>query len=75
VLRDIPDSPQMRLNAAALLEEADPSEALLHLRESIRLNPYLENPLIYRERRSRQSVQMHVTLLSCVRDVFSHAAA
>jgi len=75
VLRDIPDSPQMRLNAAALLEEADPAEAHMHLREAIRLNPYLENPLIYRERRSRQSVQMHVTLLSCVRDVFSHAAA
>lgn len=75
VLKQIPESPQMRLNAAALLEETDPVEALTHLREAIRLNPYLMNPLIYSEPLSRQSVHMHVTLLSCVRDVFSHAAA
>jgi len=74
VLAALPESPQMCLNAASLLEESAPEEAIRCAREALRLNPYLENPLIYQERRSRQSVHMHVTLLSSVRDVFRHAA-
>ncbi len=64
--------PHMHINIASLLQHIDPTKAIEHLNQAIKLNKWLLKPIIYKNIKIPNIYQPLPALLSCVQTVPDH---